>query len=34
MRAYGYLKGEKLPTWITRREWRAFMRNYRRSIKI
>jgi len=33
-RAYSYLKGEKLPTWRTRREWRAFMRNYRRSIKI
>ena len=33
-RAYGYLNGTKLPTWRTRREWRAFMRRYRKSIKI
>jgi hypothetical protein len=34
MHAYDYLKGEKLPTWRTRREWRAFMRRYRKSVKI
>ena len=33
-RAYSYLKGEKLPTWRTRREWRAFMRDHRESVKI
>jgi len=34
MRAYGYLKGKKLPTWRTRREWRAFMRRYRKSVLV
>jgi len=33
-RAYSYLKGKKLPTWRTRRKWRAFMRRYRQSVKI
>src|SRR5262249_50247735 len=33
-RAYSYLKGTKLPTWRTRREWRAFMRRYRKSVMI
>jgi len=33
-RAYDYLNSKKLPTWRTRREWRAFMRRYRKSIKI
>jgi len=33
-RAYSYLKGEKLPTWRTRREWRAFMRDYRESVLV
>jgi len=34
MRACGYLKGRKLPTWRTRREWRAFMRRYRKSVLV
>ena len=34
MRVYGYLKGKKLPTWRTRREWRPFMRDYRKSMLV
>ena len=33
-RAYGYLNGTKLPTWRTRREWRAFMRDYREVVLV
>jgi len=33
-RAHDYLKGKRLPTRATRQYWRAFMRDYRESIKI
>jgi len=33
-RAHDYLKGKRLPTRATRQYWRAFMRDYRKSIKI
>jgi len=33
-RAYSYLKGENLPTWRTRRKWRAFMRDCGKSVLV
>jgi hypothetical protein len=34
MRAYAYIKGTRMPTYTTRKVWRAWMRRHRKSIKI